>query len=753
MQAANPQWNLDMTARWITRLIGRKETADPALSLRARELAECALTDKKAGGGTDLWPDLKLLENSSHITAAFRRIRTMALAYESPFLKETYGQKELFRVICGCLDRMRHYYRRDMELFGNWWDFDIGGAQALIDSLVLISGEIGADHEITRHYLEAVHTFIPVPQRALRPHVDPLEMTGANLADTSLVCVLRALLKQDKEGLGQVRRAMAALLPFVTEDDGFYEDGSFIQHHHIPYAGGYGPCLLDSFENIVYLLWNTPYSVADLPEFGHTSRWILDSFLPFLRNGEMMDMVRGRKTSRSQENAHDTGRLVMSTALLLAEYQPEAVKNKIRQTVRGEIERNPYQKERLFHGLRPCQAEAIRELLDSEVSPAPQEESYRVYGNMDRVVIHRRDFAVGISMFSSRTGRFSFGNGENKKGFHACEGAVYLYTDDAGQYDGCYWPTVDAMRLPGITTDHTGTELVPWKDNRNSRTWVGGACLSDRYGSTGMELELELPDSDLTGKKSWFAFEHGLVCMGTGISGTSGDFAETIVENRRIEEAYVFVDGEEKELGEGEICVKNPGHIVLESRYLPIAYYFPVPTEVTIKKEQRDGCWHDINDNGSTDRLSNRFLSIAVPHHSRPEEAAYSYVLVPGRDHMAASEDTGEWAILSNSSAVSAAAEISTGLMGINFWQPGAFDGISTDTPCSVIMRKREGEVSLGVADPTHRALQIRLRLDGRYRVRGLSDTVRAAEEKGGITLVISTENSRGRTHLITLKL
>ena len=52
-----------------------------------------------------------------------------------------------------------------------------------------------------------------------------------------------------------------------------------------------------------------------------------------------------------------------------------------------------------------------------------------------------------------------------------------------------------------------------------------------------------------------------------------------------------------------------------------------------------------------------------------------------------------------------------------------------------------------------HRALQIRLRLDGRYRVSVLSDTVRAAEEEDGITLVISTENSRGKTHLITLKL
>lgn len=752
MEAANPQWNKDMAARWTARLIGRKETADPALLRQAQKLAGCALTDERSGDGADLWPDLKLLENSSHITTAFRRIRTMALACQSPFLKETYHEEELTHVIHGCLDRMRHYYRKDMELFGNWWDFDIGGAQALMDSLMLVLGELGEDHEIVRHYLEAVHTFLPVPRQALRPHMDPLEMTGANLADTSLVCALRSLMEEDEEGLEQVRRAMAGLLPFVTEDDGFYEDGSFIQHHYIPYAGGYGPCLLDSFENMVYLLQKTPYSLTDLPGFDHTSRWILDSFLPLLRDGEMMDMVRGRKTSRSQENAHDTGRLVMSTALLLAEYQPREVKDEIRQIVRGEIERNSYQKERLFQGLRPCQAEAIYDLLHSKVHPSPQREDYRVYTDMDRVVIHRRDFAVGISMFSGRTGRFSFGNGENKKGFHACEGAVYLYTDDGGQYDDNYWPTVDAMRLPGITTDHTATELVPWKDNRNSRTWVGGACLSGRYGSTGMELELELPDSDLTGKKSWFAFEHGLVCMGTGISGTLGDFVETIVENRRVGEPHVFIDEKEEDLAEGETCVRSPGHIVLESGYLPITYYFPAAGKVTIKKEQRSGCWNDINDNGSRDRLSNRFLTIAIAHGSRPKGAVYCYVLAPGRDHVTAGRGAGEWVILSNSPEISAAAEPSTGLTGVNFWQPGTLDVISADSPCSVIMRRQGRRLSVGIADPTREASQIRLCLAGRYRVRHLSDTVRAMEEKDKMTLVIFTGGSRGKTHLVTLE-
>ena len=491
---------------------------------------------------------------------------------------------------------------------GNWWDYDIGGAQALMDSLVLLCEELEGDQPLVSHYLDAVHTFVPVPEWAVRPHLDPLDMTGANLTDTSQVCILRALLEKDRSGMEQVQKAMESLLPFVASGDGFYEDGSYIQHHHIPYAGGYGPCLLDSFENIAYLMYGTDYCLTKLPDFPNTVSWILNSFLPFLRNGEMMDMVRGRKTSRSWEKAHDTGRMVMSTLLLLADYQPVEVKNQIRIIIKGELQRHNFEREMMYRDLRPCQAEAIQNLLAEEQEPIAQREEYRVYGNMDRVLIHRAEYAIGISMFSCRTGRFSFGNGENKKGYHACEGAVYLYTDDGGQFDDNYWPTVDTMRLTGITTDHMATELVPWKDNRNSRTWVGGSSLLNRYGSTGMEIELELPDSDLTGKKSWFAFEHGLVCLGVGICASTGDFVETIVENRKIEKEHFFADREEIMLEVGNektLCAK---YMTLESQYLPISYYFPEEVLVTVKKEQRTGCWHDLNDGGSTELLSNTLL-------------------------------------------------------------------------------------------------------------------------------------------------
>ena len=742
--------------RWKQRIIGNKESADPALPARALAFLKTASVKEADGLGNDVWPDLKLLDHSAHITAAFGRIRDMALSYHSSFYLETFHKPEILQQCFNSLERMRIYYRWDMEMFGNWWDYDIGGAQALMDSLILLHHEIISERKekLFSHYITALHTFIPVPESVKRPCMDNLEMTGANLADTSLVCLLRALPEQDEKQLKQVLNAMKTLLPFVREDDGFYRDGSFIQHHHIPYAGGYGPDLLSSFEHIVYLLADTRFSVDKLPDFLHVSDWITASFLPFLRDGEMMDMVRGRKTSRYQENAHDTGRIVMSSLLLLAKYLPPDSSAEIRENIKGQIERNTYERERLYDGLKPCQREAFKALLEDLTRPGEQKEFYRTYGSMDRVVVHRKDFSLGISMFSQRTGRFSYGNGENKKGFHACEGMIYLYTDDRAQYDDGFWPSVDSMRLSGITTDHTKTELVPWKDNRNTRKWVGGSNLLNRYGSTGMELELERPDSDLRAKKSWFVFEKGIVCLGAGITGTMGDYVETIAENRRTEGGHLIINGEEILLSDGMERQISGGCVAIESKFLPVGYYFPPKQQVTIKKEIREGCWKDINDSGNTEIIRKTFITIAISHGKMPVQASYSYVMVPGADGREINKlsEESSWSIITNTEKIQAAEEPLLGLLGINFWESGKLNGIQTDTPCSITAKRAEGKLYLGIADPTHQGTEITLILDGRYKRISSDNTIEITAEKDHTRLLITVTGSEGKTHSIVLE-
>ena len=67
----------------------------------------------------------------------------------------------------------------------------------------------------------------------------------ANLIDKVSIVIKRAAFEGNSERLEHAQSCMALLFTYVTSGDGFYKDGSFIQHTSIPYNGSYGFVLLD----------------------------------------------------------------------------------------------------------------------------------------------------------------------------------------------------------------------------------------------------------------------------------------------------------------------------------------------------------------------------------------------------------------------------------------------------------------------------------------------------------------------------
>lgn len=124
------------------------------------------------------------------------------------------------------------------------------------------------------------------------------------------------------------------------------------------------------------------------------------------------------------------------------------------------------------------------------------------------------------------------------------------------------------------------------------------------------------------------------------------------------------------------------------------------------------------------------------------------------------------WNILSNTEKIQAAEEIFTGLLGINFWEPGTLElaeeanwtgRITADSPCSVIMKKEQGKLFVGISDPAHQMPQIRVYLPGRYKICPVSKTIEGIEEttegNEGIWLVVTTrQSSGGTTHSVILE-
>ncbi len=115
-----------------------------------------------------------------------------------------------------------------------------------------------------------------------------MDMTSANLMDTSLVAALRSAIGNNQDGIAAAVAALGTATGYATgaegDLDGFYEDGSCIQHSNLAYTGGYGVALLKGIEKLL-LLSNGTASAAPGREAEHRI---------FLDLGRIPPALRGR---------------------------------------------------------------------------------------------------------------------------------------------------------------------------------------------------------------------------------------------------------------------------------------------------------------------------------------------------------------------------------------------------------------------------------------------------------------------------
>jgi hyaluronate lyase len=108
-----------------------------------------------------------------------------------------------------------------------------------------------------------------------------------------------------------------SVFTYVTSGDGFYRDGSFVQHGNLAYVGTYGNVALGGVANLITLLGGSTWQITD-PNRGVILDAVGASFAPFMTNGLMMDCVSGRAISRELAGDHRNGHGTTSSVLLLA---------------------------------------------------------------------------------------------------------------------------------------------------------------------------------------------------------------------------------------------------------------------------------------------------------------------------------------------------------------------------------------------------------------------------------------------------
>ncbi|MEU0518185.1 polysaccharide lyase 8 family protein [Streptosporangium sp. NPDC006007] len=626
--------------------------------------------DTMAPSDTSLWPDLTFPSFAD--TPA--RLQTMARAYALPGTGLT-GDANLAAAVAGGVDHYRQQvYAAGADPVGNWWNWQIGVPKKLLDAAVLIDSHLtdqqnGALREAVDHF---------VPERVLNDYKGT--STGANRVDLCTVTLLRAVLGSDPAKAVLAASALSPVFPYVSEGDGFYRDGSFIQHTSVPYQGGYGAVLLSGLATLLAVLRGSPWDITD-PNRQIVFDTVEGSFAPFIHDGFCMDLVSGRGIGRKPYGDHEKGRGIAFAILLLGDAASTAERARWQAMVKGWARRDtpkPMLKAAESNDLG-FHARLAAILADDTIPAADEPVGHRLLPMSARAVHRRPNWCAGLSMASWRIGHYEHGNGENPRGWHTGSGMLYWWAQGHGdQYSDSFWPTVDPYRLPGTTVstlrlaDGAGKD---WGDTCPQARWVGGAT-DGVYAAVGQHLNGF--ESTVEAFKSWFFLDDAVVCLGAGITGKDGVPVETVVDNRRTN-ALLTVDA-------------RAGWAHLEGHG---GYVLPGGAHLRTLREKRTEPELPV---------TRSYVTLWLDHGVDPGSADYLYLLLPGAspaETRARAADPGWARVLANTAHQQGVQVPSLGITAVNFWSDGAAGGLAASAPCSVLVRESgDGTATVTVSDP-----------------------------------------------------
>ncbi|EOD4670412.1 polysaccharide lyase 8 family protein [Staphylococcus aureus] len=541
--------------------------------------------------------------------------------------KNAYG-KEPDKKVADLTSNFKNKTSRNTNL--NWWDYEIGTPRALTNTLILLQEDFTDEEK--KKYTAPIKTFAPDSDKILSSVGKSEPAKGGNLVDISKVKLLESIIEEDKDMMKKSIDSFNTVFTYAQnsatgkERNGFYKDGSYIDHQDVPYTGAYGVVLLEGISQMMPMIKETPFNDSNQNDTTLKS-WIDDGFMPLIYKGEMMDLSRGRAISRENETSHSASATVMKSLLRLSDTMDKSTKAKYKKIVKTSVESDSSYKQTDYLSSYSDISKMKSLMEDSTISTNGLTQQLKIYNDMDRVTYHNKglDFAFGLSMTSKNVARYESINGENLKGWHTGAGMSYLYNSDVKHYRNNFWATADMKRLAGTTTlDNEEPKSTDVK--KSSKTFVGGTKFDDQHASIGMDFENQ--DKTLTAKKSYFILNDKIVFLGTGIKSTdSSKNPVTTIENRKANDYKLYKDDTQTTNSDNQ----ETNSLFLESTNSTqnnIGYHFLNESKITVKKESHTGKWSDINKSQKDIQKTDEYYEVTQKHSNT--DSKYAYVLYPG---------------------------------------------------------------------------------------------------------------------------
>ena len=610
------------------------------------------------------------------INATLKGILDISISF-SQNNSQFYHNKNIKNEIFNALNTLEKVYNDTTVPKGNWWYWEIG-IPLSINSIFTLMYDY-TDKSQLKRYMAAEKHFN-----------DRIKLTGANRLWESVIFAVRGILLSDNDSIKNAISGIQDVMVITDSGDGFYKDGSFIQHDNIPYNCGYGRSLIQELAPMLYIFKDTEFENKNTDII---NTWIEKSYLPFIYNGRTMDMVRGREISRYYEQSDLACTHILSAMLILSE-MPEF--NELKGTIKTQITDNFFEYASVFTAEL---AEHLQE--DNNIKPKEIKPYFMAFNSMDRVVKHGNGYTIGLAMHSERTAAYESINDENQNAHHTSDGMMYIYKKNEPKSD-FFWPTIDLQRLPG-TTVLRGSTVKP---NINAAGDFTGGCGIGENGVCTMKLISN--ENSLKANKSWFFFDKEVVCLGSCINSEEESEVETIIENRLVTDNSRFtVHGNEESEG-----------YIIKGAYLDgshdVGYCFPEEQEVNIFREIRSGDWNNMSIKSDGKSYKGRYLTMWIKHGRKVKDVSYEYIVIP-KCH---EEEINDYyrksgiRIIENSDSIQCVKK--NGTTGVVFLKDKTHSagGISCDRRCIVMTTQTCGTLELSISDITQKQDKIYIELD-----------------------------------------
>ena len=615
------------------------------------------------------------------VMALYSRLYAMILAYGTAGGRY-YRDPQLLADCKNGLEYLYRYYYGacmwEQGKYGNWWEWDIGIPMTLVKMLLILEDELG--EETVKRYLAPFDHLDYYPR-----------MTAANKTWITHNCFASALLQNDAERILISRNMFIDVFDYVLSGDGFYTDGSFIQHGRHPYAGGYALSMMNTLTDIMYAFHGTMFEITE-GGVNNQYAWVFDTYLPIMHRGNLFANNRGREVCRKTSETA-AGNTAISSMVKMIHYAPDSVKKRLEGLVKNHIATCG----RDLSVVVPILfADYVDKLSDS--AERTEYNVTKVFGMMDRVTHHNGKFAASVAMNSDRIWKYEAINLENMNAWYHGDGMIYLYADGF-DYNYDFFHYVDPYRIPGVTCTDEPRVMENLRGGIFNGSPFAGGVSSGENGIATLELlpsenEYFLPK--LTARKSYFFMGDEVVALGSGITDKSDFNTYTVVENRNLKEGYRFtVNGECVALPDADGYVENAEKVYYSGMG---GYVFPTPTRLGMKKATGE----------------REFIQLWLEHGVRPENASYAYAYLPNatEEELAGYDMNSEIEILACTPQAHAVAKPRLGLTGYVFFDAATVGKVTASAPCALMLKETEDGIYAYLSDPARTGKTVSVEID-----------------------------------------